>query len=94
MSQGYDASKGSVFPVDDAEGNLPRTHRKAIRSLQKQVEQHQRKIADFKRDQSVRPGMETLDAEAIATQQQRRIQHLEREVRTFQNTIRRLMVSK
>jgi hypothetical protein len=90
MNRGYDSHHGSVFPGDDEDGGLPRKRRKAIRSLQKLVERHQRKIADFKRDQPVRPGMEGMDAEVIASQQQRRIQHLEREVRAFQKAIRRL----
>ena len=90
MNRGYDSNHRGSFPDDDEGSDLPRKRRKAIRSLMKLIEQHQQKIADFQRDRPVRPGMEGMDAEVIASQQQRRIQHLKREMRAFQKAIRRL----
>lgn len=90
MNRGYDCNHGGGPPGDDEDGEQSPKRKKAIRSLLKQIEQHQRKIADFKRDHPVRPGMEGMAPEVIAAQQQRRIEHLEREVRAFQKAIRRL----
>jgi hypothetical protein len=86
----YTAKDAHMNGAYDSNDDLRRKRRKAIRSLMKLIEQHQRKIADFKRNLPVRPGMEGMDAEVISSQQQRRIQHLEREVRAFQQAIRRL----
>lgn len=88
MDRGYDCHGGPSG--DDDDGECARRRQKAIRSLMRRIEQHQGKIADFKRDHPVRPGMEGLAPEVIASQQQRRMQHLEREVRAFQKAIRRL----
>ena len=63
---------------------------KAVRSLEKRIKEHQEKIEKFKKDPSVRPGMENQSKEAIRQQQQRRIEHLETEIRTFRNNIEKI----
>jgi len=65
--------------------------RRGIRSLEKRIEEHQRKLQDFKDSPTVRPGMEKLPPpEAIARQQQRRVEHLEQEIKTFRGNIEKL----
>lgn len=66
---------------------LTTQQQKAIRSLEKQIAKHEKKIQDFKDNPTVRPGMENLPKEVIQKQQQRRIQHLETEINTFKNNI-------
>lgn len=60
---------------------------RAIRSLEKRIEEHQQKITDFKANPTVRPGMENQPQSVIEKQWESRINHLEREIRVFQNNI-------
>ncbi len=64
---------------------------KGIRSLTKQINAHEKKIADFKANPTVRPGMEGQPQKLIEAQQQSRISHLEKEIDTFINNIRKLL---
>jgi len=64
--------------------------RRGIRSLEKRIEEHVRKLQDFKDNPTVRPGMEKLPEEVISQQQQRRIRHLEQEIDTFKRNIEKL----
>ncbi|MET4616854.1 RHS repeat-associated protein [Stenotrophomonas sp. 2619] len=43
--------------------------RRDVRSLEKKIEEHQRKLQDFKDNPTVRPGMEKLPQELVARQQ-------------------------
>ena len=74
-------------PDDDKDKDLSKEDRKSIRSLEKQIEKHEQKLADFKNNPSVRPGMENQPEEVIQAQRATRIRHLETEIRTFQNNI-------
>ena len=56
---------------------------RGIRSLEKRIAEHLKKIEDFKRNPTVRPGMEGMSEEAIKAQQQARIAHLEKEIAAF-----------
>jgi hypothetical protein len=67
-----------------------RSAAKAIRSLKRQIEKHQEKLAKFRSNPTVRPGMENLSKEVIEAAQQRRIEHLEREIRAFQDAIEKI----
>jgi len=58
-----------------------------IRSLEKQIAQHEKKVDDFRANPTVRPGMEKLPKEVIEKQQQERIRHLEKEIETFKKNI-------
>ncbi|MFV3368493.1 hypothetical protein ACNFH5_09975 [Pseudomonas sp. NY15435] len=69
---------------------LTQQQEKAIRSLQKQIDKHEQKIQDFKNSPTIRPGMENLPSDVIERQQQRRIEHLETEIRTFKNNIEKI----
>jgi len=64
--------------------------RRGIRSLEKRIEEHQRKLQEFKENPTVRPGMEKQPQEVIAQQQERRINHLEQEIKTFRGNIEKL----
>ncbi|MCH6257168.1 FG-GAP-like repeat-containing protein [Puniceicoccaceae bacterium K14] len=64
---------------------------RGIRSLERQIDIHKQKIDDFKRNPTVRPGMEHLPADVIKRQQQRRIEHLRQEIRTFEGNIKKIM---
>jgi len=61
--------------------------KRSVRSLQKQIREHHQKIQDFKNNPTVRPGMENQPADIIAKQHQARLDHLYREIRTFENNI-------
>lgn len=63
---------------------------KSIRSLEAQIAKHEKKIQDFKDNPTIRPGMENMPKEVIQMQQQRRVQHLETEIRTFKNNIEKI----
>lgn len=68
----------------------PRESRRAIASLLKRIAEHEQKLADFKRNPTVRPGMGGQSSEAIAQAQRRRIRHLETEIETFRKNVERL----
>ncbi|MGQ5524883.1 RHS repeat domain-containing protein [Chitinimonas sp. PSY-7] len=80
------AAGGAPDPEDEDDG-LSNEDKKSIRSLEKQIEKHKQKIADFKANPTVRPGMENQSEAAIRAQQEARIRHLETEIRTFQRNI-------
>lgn len=63
---------------------------RSIRSLEKRIVEHERKLAEFQANPTVRPGMENLPKEVIEKQQQIRIQHLEMEIRTFRENIEKI----
>jgi hypothetical protein len=73
-----------------AEPQLSAQAQKGIRSLQDRIAEHEQKLADFKANPTVRPGMENQPAEVIGKQQQARIEHLEREIQTFKSNIEKL----
>lgn len=63
---------------------------RGIRSLEKRIEEHQKKIDDFKQNPTVRPGMEGMSPERIQQQQAARIEHLQKEINTFKQNIEKL----
>ncbi len=63
---------------------------RGIRSLEKRIKEHIEKLERFKENPTVRPGMEKLPKEAIEKQQRRRIEHLEKEIKTFRENIEKL----
>ncbi|KSB91794.1 hypothetical protein AS593_07160 [Caulobacter vibrioides] len=66
---------------------LSNESQRAIRSYEKRIVEHQAKLAEFRANPTVRPGMENLPKEVIESAQQRRVQHLEREIRAFEKNI-------
>ena len=64
---------------------------KGIRTLEKRIAQHESKLADFKANPTVRPGMEGQPSAVIEAAQQSRIGHLEREIQTFRDNIENLL---
>jgi hypothetical protein len=64
---------------------------RSIRSLEKQILSHQKKLDEFKSNPTVRPGMEHLPKHLIENQQSVRIQHLQSEIKTFQNNIDKIL---
>jgi RHS repeat-associated protein len=69
---------------------LPREAEKGIRSLEKQIAKHEQKLADFKANPTVRQGMEGQPKEVIEKAQQARVNHLEKEIKTFRENIEKL----
>ena len=67
---------------------------KGIRSLEKRIAEHEKKLADFKESPTVRPGMEGQSESVIKAAQESRISHLEKEINTFRDNIKKLMDSK
>ncbi|MGI9281762.1 MAG: ankyrin repeat domain-containing protein, partial [Endozoicomonas sp.] len=71
-------------------GDLSSSQQKAIRSLEKQIENHEQKLKEFINNPTIRPGMENLPKNVIREQQKRRIEHLETEINTFKNNINKI----
>ncbi|MGV7208649.1 hypothetical protein ACLB1G_12420 [Oxalobacteraceae bacterium A2-2] len=69
---------------------MSREDGKAIRSLERQIEKHERKLADFKSNPTVRSGMEHLPQDVIDAQRAARIRHLEAEIRTLRGNIEKI----
>jgi RHS repeat-associated protein len=70
------------------------TARKSIRTLERRIAEHEEKIAKFRAHPTVRPGMEKMSAEAVARQQQRRIEKLEKEIEKFRGNIEKIKEGK
>jgi hypothetical protein len=88
---GVEVSVDNVIPLtEDVPAVQSSTVLRSIRSLEKQITEHQQKIADFKANPTIRPGMENLPKNVIEAQQQGRIRHLEKEINTFRGNIRKL----
>jgi len=64
--------------------------KRGIRSLEKRIQEHIKKLEEFKKNPTVRPGMEDLPQEVIEKQQKIRIKHLEDEIKTFRENIEKL----
>lgn len=84
------AGAKAAGPISNAVKELSKQEMKSIRSLEKQIEKHEQKIADFKANPSVRPGMENQSPQTIAAQQASRISGLEKEIQTFKNNIEKI----
>ena len=69
---------------------LSKEAQRGIRSLEKQIAQHEKKLADFKANPTVRSGMEGQPKAVIEAAQQSRIRHLEKEIQTFRENINKL----
>jgi RHS repeat-associated protein len=69
---------------------LSREAQRGIRSLEKRIAEHQAKLAHFKANPTVRPGMEGQPKKVIDAAQQSRIRHLQKEIQTFKNNIEKL----
>ena len=74
----------------EAAKELSREAQKGIRSLEERIAEHEQRLAEFKANPTVRPGMEGQPASVIKAQQEVRIRHLETEIRTFRENIRKL----
>lgn len=70
---------------------LSKEAERGIRSLEKRIAEHEKKLADFVANPTVRPGMEGQPKEIIEAAQKSRIQHLEKEIQTFKENIRKLL---
>ena len=51
------------------------------------IEEHKIKLEEFKKNPTIREGMKNLSEETIKKQQERRILHLEREIKAFGKNI-------
>ncbi|WP_421522855.1 hemagglutinin repeat-containing protein [Neisseria yangbaofengii] len=81
------SSAGAPMPPDDEDKNLSNSEKREIRSLNKRIQEHKEKLDEFKKNPTVRPGMENLPKDVIKAAQERRILHLEREIKAFQARI-------
>jgi hypothetical protein len=86
----YCTAKAGIKTAKEV-NQLTKQAQKSIRSLEKQIAAHEKKLADFKASPTVRPGMENLSKEMVEKQQQGRIEHLETEIQTFKNNIQKIM---
>jgi RHS repeat-associated protein len=78
-------------PPEPPPRELSKSELSSLRSLEALIKEHEQKIKDFKENPTVRPGMEHLPQEIIEAQWQRRILHLEREIKAFQGKIERIL---
>ncbi len=69
---------------------LSKEAQRGIRSLEQRIAEHEKKLADFKANPTVRRGMEGQPKEVIEAAQRSRIRHLEKEIRTFKENIEKL----
>jgi hypothetical protein len=76
---------------DAAARALSKSEEKAISSLEKHIAEHEQKIADFKENPTVRPGMENLPKDVIEAQQTRRLEHLQQEIDAAYKNIRDIL---
>jgi hypothetical protein len=70
-----------------------RQAQRGIRNLEKRMAEHMKKLEEFRKNPTVRPGMEKLPRSEIEQQHLRRIKHLEDEIRAFQKGINDLKAS-
>lgn len=73
---------------------LTASQQKAIRTLEKRIAEHKEKLNTFKKNPTVRPGMENMSKKAIEKQQRSRIEHLEKEIKTFKDNIGKILRGK
>jgi hypothetical protein len=69
---------------------LSKEAQRSIRSFERRIAEHESKLAEFKANPTVRPGMEGLSKDLIQKQRQTRIQHLEHEIRVFRENIEKI----
>jgi len=69
---------------------LSKEQLKAQRSLEKRISEHEQKLQQFKANPTVRPGMEGLSKDLIKKQQERRMDHLQKEIDTFRKNIEKI----
>jgi hypothetical protein len=69
---------------------LTKSAEKGISSLEKRIAEHEKKLADFKNNPTVRPGMEGQSEATIKAAQESRIRHLNKEIQTFKENIKKL----
>jgi len=72
------------------ESKLTKSQIKSIKSLKKRITEHMKKIEEFKKNPTIKPGMEKMPKEVIEKQQQIRIKHLENEINTFKENIQKI----
>ncbi|MGH8019861.1 MAG: hypothetical protein ACREIA_16600 [Opitutaceae bacterium] len=79
-----------VTPAAENAATLSNQALRGIRSLEKQIAQHEAKLAEFIKNPTVRPGMEGQSKAVIEAAQQARIRHLQREIDAFKGNIEKL----
>ena len=84
---------GKLKKLKDKTKSLSKAELKSVRSYEKLIKEHQQKIKDFKANPTVRPGMEHLPKEVIQKQWERRVLHLEREIKAFNDNIQKILNS-
>ncbi|BBO59028.1 hemagglutinin [Mycoavidus sp. B2-EB] len=77
-----DVTKEEATTVDIKQ-TLTNQEMKAIRSYEKLITEHEQKLRAFKESMTTRPGMEGLAPDIVSKQQEARIKHLEKEIKTF-----------
>ena len=70
---------------------LSKSEEKAIDSLNEHIAEHVRKIANFKSNPTVRPGMEHLPKAKIEAQQARRLEHYQQEIDAARKNIQDIL---
>jgi hypothetical protein len=80
----------NVGPENPGQQLTPEQQR-SINSYRELIEDHRQRLEEFRQNPTVRPGMEGLPQEVIEQQQQRRIEHLEQEIQTFEENIEKIL---
>ena len=93
----FAAAKAAATEVkvgSDVASDISKQAQKGVQSLEKRIAEHEQKLADFKANPTVRPGMEGQPKDVIEAAQQVRVNHLEKEIKTFKENIEKLKESK
>jgi len=67
------------------------SEKRAIRSLEKNIKEHQEKVRQFEQNPTVKEEMRGMSDEAIRKQQERRIEILKKEIQKFKDNIRKIL---
>ena len=76
--------------AEGTRGELSRETQKGIRSLERRIAEHEKKLSEFKANPTPRPGTEGLSKEIQQQSIDGRIRHLEKEIETLRKNVEKL----
>nr|WP_241754786.1 hemagglutinin repeat-containing protein [Cupriavidus basilensis] len=91
ISQSLEMADGGVGRYGNNANALSPQDIKSIKSYEKLIKEHERKLADFVANPTIRLGIENLPPAIIERQHSARIRHLETEISTFRDNIDKLL---
>jgi len=95
-SQNQDDKKKKNNPNDNNVSNeqsareLTTSQQRSIRSYEKRIAEHEKKLSDFLNNPQLRPGTENLSQEVHKQMFESRVRHLQHEIKVFKNNINKI----